>query len=192
MNPILASPEDWTNSRLVSECLRGNQQAWHVLVDRYKNLIYSIPLKYGATPQDAADLFQAVCLDLFNELPRIRDADAIQGWLIRVTSNKCYHWKRQQGQRTEEWDEERMTEVSGDSMAAPETLALLEREQMVRSAIEQLPSRCREMISLLFFEQPPIPYSELADRLSLAKGSIGFIRGRCLRRLKRLLEEKGF
>ena len=64
------------------------------LLDRYKNLIYSIPVRYGAPPQDAADIFQAVCLDLFNELPRLRDADALQGWLIRVTTNKCYHWKR--------------------------------------------------------------------------------------------------
>src|SRR5436190_10770330 len=192
MNP-LAQPKDWTNSRLVAECLGGNQQAWHILVDRHKNLIYSIPLKYGAPPQDAADLFQAVCLDLFNELPRIRDADAIQGWLVRVTNNKCYHWKRQQIQRgTTEWDEERMTEVSGDGMGASDVLALAEREQIVRSAIEQLPVRCREMIALLFFEHPPIPYAELADRLSLARGSIGFIRGRCLRRLKRILEDKGF
>jgi hypothetical protein len=77
----LSSPKDWPNSRLIAECLNGNQQAWHMLVERYKNLIYSVPLKYGAPPQDAADIFQAVCLDLFNELPRIRDADAIQaGW----------------------------------------------------------------------------------------------------------------
>ena len=87
---------DWTNTRLVEECLRGNEQAWHVLVDRYKNLIYSIPLRYGVPHQDAADIFQRVCLDLFNELPRLRDAEALQAWLIRVTTHKCYHWKRQQ------------------------------------------------------------------------------------------------
>ena len=69
------------------------------LLDRYKNLIYSIPVRYGAPPQDAADIFQAVCLDLFNELPRLRDANALQGWLIRVATHKCYHWKRQQTAR---------------------------------------------------------------------------------------------
>jgi hypothetical protein len=47
------------------------------------------------------------------------------------------------------------------------------------------------MIELLFFEHPPLPYNEVAERLSLARGSIGFIRGRCLKRLKRILEEKG-
>jgi RNA polymerase sigma factor (sigma-70 family) len=188
-----SSPRDWPNARLVEECLNGNQQAWHILVDRYKNLIYSVPLRYGAPPQDAADIFQAVCLDLFNELPRIRDADAIQGWLVRVASNKCYHWKRQQVTRgAEEWDDERIEGISEDGPVAAELLATLEREQMVRDAIEQLPPRCREMISLLFFEHPPIPYNELASRLKLARGSIGFIRGRCLRRLRKILEEKGF
>ncbi len=41
-------------------------------------------------------------------------------------------------------------------------IASVEREQMVREAIGQLPARCREMIELLFFEQPPLPYTEVA------------------------------
>lgn len=184
--------KDWTNARLVEECLRGNEQAWHALVDRYKNLIYSIPLRYGAPPQDAADIFQAVCLDLFSELSRLRDAEALQGWLIRVTTHKCYHWKRQQGSQAGEWNDERAGALSGEAPIPPDWLATLEREQMVREAIAALPPRCRQMIELLFFEHPPLPYSEIAQRLSLARGSIGFIRGRCLKRLKRILEEKGF
>src|SRR5579871_4656777 len=92
----LSYGHDWTNTRLVEECLHGNELAWHALVDRFKHLIYSIPVRYGLTPQDAADIFQAVCLDLFNELPRLRNVDALQGWLIRVTTHKCYHWKRHQ------------------------------------------------------------------------------------------------
>jgi len=70
---------EWSNTRLVQECLRGSQQAWNLLLDRYKNLIYSIPIRYGLPPQDAADIFQAVCLDLFNELSRLREAEALQG-----------------------------------------------------------------------------------------------------------------
>ena len=67
-----------------------------------------------------------------------------------------------------------------------------EREQMVRDAVAHLPARCAEMVRLLFYEQPPVPYDEVAARLGLALGSIGFIRGRCLKRLKKLLEESGF
>src|SRR5450631_4854905 len=104
----LSFSNDWTNARLVEECLRGNEQAWRGLVERYKNLIYSIPLRYGAPPQDAADIFQTVCLDLFHELSRLRNVDALQGWLIRVTTHKCHRWKRQQTSQASEWDEDSM------------------------------------------------------------------------------------
>lgn len=183
---------DWSNTRLVEECLQGNQQAWNVLIDRYKNLIYSIPMRCGAPHQDAADIFQRVCLDLFHELPRLRDAEALQGWLIRVATHKCYHWKRQPSSRESGWDEEDMAARLADPVVPPDMLAEIEREQLVQDAMAQLPQRCREMIELLFFESPPLPYAEVAKRLHLATGSIGFIRGRCLERLKKILEGKGF
>jgi RNA polymerase sigma factor (sigma-70 family) len=177
---------------MVAECLAGNERAWSALLDRYKNLIYSIPLRYGTPHQDAADIFQAVCLDLFNELPRIRDAEALQGWLMRVTTHKCYHWKRRQISQQSGLDDLAVESLSPLHAISPGLLAAVEQEQMVREAIGRLPPRCREMIELLFFEHPPVPYNEVARRLNLATGSIGFIRGRCLKRLKKLLEEKGF
>jgi RNA polymerase sigma factor (sigma-70 family) len=149
-------------------------------------------MRYGAPPQDAADIFQAVCLDLFNELPRLREAEALHGWLIRVTSNKCYHWKRRQAPEAAELDEEIVAASPNGHALAADMLAELEQEQLVRESIGQLPGRCRQMIELLFFENPPLPYAEVARRLSLARGSIGFIRGRCLKRLKQILEDKGF
>jgi RNA polymerase sigma factor (sigma-70 family) len=162
-------------------------------VDRYKNLIYAIPIRYGLPPQDAADIFQGVCFDLFNELARVRDAEALQAWLIRVTTNKCYHWKKQMAVAVNgEWDDAGMDGISGDSPLPADTIAELEREQLVRDSIEMLPPRCRQMITLLFFEHPPQPYNEVAEKLGLARGSIGFIRGRCLKRLKRILQDKGF
>jgi RNA polymerase sigma factor (sigma-70 family) len=181
------SPQ-WTNTRLVAECLRGNEQAWTTLVDRYKDLVYAIPLRYGAPRQDAADIFQAVWLELFNELSRLRDAEALQAWLIRVTTHKCYHWLQRQDSSADVED----VEIASNGTLAPDVLSQIEREQMLREAVAQLPPRCREMIELLFFQQPPLPYVDVAQRLKLAPGSIGFIRGRCLKRLKDILEAKGF
>ena len=40
-----ASEDEW----LVQGCIQGDQRAWEELIDKYKRLIYSIPLKYGAS-----------------------------------------------------------------------------------------------------------------------------------------------
>jgi RNA polymerase sigma factor (sigma-70 family) len=187
-----APAADWSDARLVERCLEGDDRAWHVLVARYKNLVYSIPLKYGIPHQDAADIFQSVWLDLFHGLSRLRDAGALQAWLMRVTTHKCYHWKRQRDDAGAEIDPDEIEAQPEVGPLAPDMLAEVEREQVVREAMDKLPPRCREMIWLLFFEQPPLRYEDVARKLGLAPGSIGFIRGRCLKRLKKILEERGF
>lgn len=188
MKPFSPATSD---ERLVAECLAGNEQAWNALIDKYKRLIYSIPSKYQATPEDAADIFQAVCLELFSELPRLRNAASLRAWLITVTTHKCLHWKRKQAPTVDGEPDELADGVAGGDSAF-HILQELEREQILRDAVAVLPPRCREMIRLLFYESPAIPYAEVARRLGLATGSIGFIRGRCLKKLQQKLEEMGF
>src|ERR1043166_755609 len=48
---------------LVQGCLQGDPKAWEALIDKYKRLIFSIPIKYGASSADAADVFQSVCIE---------------------------------------------------------------------------------------------------------------------------------
>jgi RNA polymerase sigma factor (sigma-70 family) len=176
---------------LIHACLDGNEQAWAALIQKYKNLIYSIPMKYGASPDDAADIFQAVCLELFSELPRLRKTAAFRGWLITVTAHQSFHWKRKVRRRAED----ELTPLEEETLGAdpsPDLIEQVEREQMLREAVARLPARCQELVQLLFYQQPQLSYREVAERLGLATGSIGFIRGRCLTRLQRLLQEWGF
>ena len=44
--------------------LQWQQEAWSGLIEKYKNLIFSIPIKMGIPRDDAADIFQAVCVEL--------------------------------------------------------------------------------------------------------------------------------
>ena len=179
----------WSDARLVRACLNGHEDAWTTLIDKYKNLIYSVPLKYGATPQDAADIFQAVCLELFSELPRLRKPESLRSWLITVAAHQSFHSTRKARRRAEDELTEREAELRVDP--SPDLIAEIEREQQLREAVAALPPRCQEMIQLLFYHQPPLSYREVAGRLGLATGSIGFVRGRCLKRLERALAKWG-
>ena len=185
--------ETWSDVRLVRACLDGDDDAWTAIVNKYRRLIYSIPVKHGFPPEDASDIFQAVCLELLKQMPRLRDPRALAGWLIKVTAHKCFHYRRRESRYVATDADEALT--TKEALEAPDLDELfeeVEREQVLRDAIRALTARCKRLVSMLFFEFPPTPYEEVAKTLGLARGSIGFIRRRCLDRLRRNLEEKGF
>lgn len=182
----------WSDARLVRACLQGREDAWSALLDKYKNLIFSIPIKYGFSTDEAAEIFQGVCLELLAGLPTLREPHALPKWLIQVTSHKCSH-RKQQEQRWVSGEEAdaKFTSLFTAPENAEKALREAEREQLLRQALSDLSPRCRQLIRMLFFEVPARPYQEIAEYLGLATGSIGFIRGRCLERLRRQLEKAG-
>jgi RNA polymerase sigma factor (sigma-70 family) len=182
-------PGPRTDTELVSACLSGDEQAWSELIDRYSRLIFSIPLRQGLTREEAADVYQAVCLDLVAELPKLRDPQALPAWLIRTTSRKVGKWKR----RNERFvpDEGDMAE-SPDQDELPDSLIEhYQQTQALRDGIETLPDRCRAMVRMLFFETPARPYKDVAQALGVATGSIGFLRMKCLDKLRSVVERFG-
>ncbi len=183
----------WSDERLVAACRKGDQHAWAALVDKYKNLIFSIPIKLGLY-DDAADIFQAVCLDLLTGLPRLREPRALPKWLMQTCYHKCLQARRRAEKNIPLSEENGEVPVEdGSPSTLPDDMLLqIEKEQMVRDAIAELSPRCERMVRMLFFETPPRPYEEVAKELGIATGSIGFIRGRCLVKLKQQLENMGF
>jgi RNA polymerase sigma factor (sigma-70 family) len=179
-----------SDSELVERCLRGHEGAWTALIAKYKNLIYSIPIRAGFSQEEAADIFQAVCLDLFCELSSLREPEALAAWLIRVTRNKCYH-KRRENDRYIANDDAEIEPVGGADGIPENVVHEIEKEQYVRNALNELSPRCRHLVEKLFFELPARPYQEVAKELGLAVGSIGIIRRRCLNCLRGRLEELG-
>jgi RNA polymerase sigma factor (sigma-70 family) len=196
MSPVISKAEKrirhgWDDSQLVKECLAGNEGAWSQLIDKYKALIYSIPVKYGLPPHEAADVFQSTCLELLTRLPELREPKALPKWLMQVAHHQCYRQKRQA---------QRLVSRDADAdLPEPETPAIAEflvqqtqEEQMLRDAMRTLSPQCRRLVQLLFFETPPRPYAGVAAELGLALGSIGFTRQKCMERLRRNLDELGF
>lgn len=67
-----------SDAYLIAECLKGNEEAWEALIQKYKRLVYSIPIKYGASPADAEDILQSVYMQLFCELSKLRRAESLK------------------------------------------------------------------------------------------------------------------
>jgi RNA polymerase sigma factor (sigma-70 family) len=187
-----AERDGWDDARLVQACRDGDEEAWAVLIERYRRLIYSIAVRYGAQPADAADIFQAVCLEWYAELPKLRKVESLRSWLISVATHEAFRWKQRVRRLSVREGSAEDAEATVAAPPQPDLIEMSQREQTLRDAVQGLPVRCREMVTLLFFSDPPLPYAEVARTLGLATGSIGFIRGRCLKKLQRALQAAGF
>jgi RNA polymerase sigma factor (sigma-70 family) len=179
-----------SDAELIRACLDGDDKAWESLVNRYRRLIYSIPFKMGLQREEAMEIFQAVWLDCFQELHLLRDVDRLQAWLVRIAVRKCYRLRQKYSAEPatmEIMETDRPTDDPSE-----EFIRRLDREQMIRTAIDNLTERCRQIVQALFFEESAPSYADIAKRLGLSPNSIGFTRDRCLERLGKLLGDLGY
>ena len=179
-----------SDQELIADCLAGDQTAWISIVQRYKNLVYSVPIRYGLGPEDAADVFQGVWLELHSGLKSLRSSEALAGWLLTVAARKCFHLRRKTREQDGSYELD-VRDVAGPSLTA-EWLEKTQTEQTFREVVARLPERCRRLVSMLFYADPPLTYAQAAKRLGLAEGSIGFIRGRCLDKMRKELRQAKF
>lgn len=179
---------------LVDGCLAGDSAAWESLVLRYQRLIYSVPLRAGFSPVDAADIFQSVCLTLLKKLPTLRDRSRVSSWLITTTTRECWRVAEKRRRETQpsiyggEYDRDILNNLESSEPLAEQRRISLERQQAVREAVAALNERCRLLISMLFLGKEELSYAEIARRAGIPQNSLGPNRARCLQRLRRLLE----
>jgi RNA polymerase sigma factor (sigma-70 family) len=170
---------DALDIELIEQCLRGEQDAWAELINRYQRLIYSVARTVCPEPEDSADVFQYVCLEWYQHLGRLRDVRTLPAWLITVTRRRAFAVLRSR-KASAPLDEELEPFIDNQ-------IRLIEKEYGLERAIEQLPDRCRRLLILLYFDPKEPTYVEIAQRMEMPVPSVGPTRARCLEKLKKLL-----
>jgi RNA polymerase sigma factor (sigma-70 family) len=177
-----------TDPELVSRCLKGDPHAWEALILRYRRLIYSIPVRFGFSSSDAADVFQGVCLKLIEHLHELKDETKVSAWLITTTTRQCIHLKSMKYRESAEDD---LMEPPDPSSNLEDLQIMAEREQRVRDAVFELPDRCRSLIEMLYFDSRSPSYEEISETMGMPVPSVGPTRARCLDKLRMLLRRRG-
>jgi len=185
-----------TDEQLLLACRRGDESAWEALVRRYQRLIYAVPRRAGLDEDAAAEVFQEVFTTLLENVESIEQPSRLQAWLVTTAKRKT--WRavgRAKGTRPFSEEEEggggELASLADEGILPDEALVQLERQHLVRAALEELDERCAKLLRLLFYRAEPPPYSEIAAALGTTEGSIGPTRARCLKKLLGLVRKRG-
>lgn len=180
-----------SDRQLIEACRRGDSRAWEELLDRYERLVFSIPLNYGLSREDAADIAQLTFTILIQSLDSLREDSRLGAWLATVA--RRHTWRllnrnRREGAGKHE-DLADSATLLGESM--PDAVEHWEMTEWLNQGLSELSEPCRNLLTALYLDPGQPSYAEVAARLDMPVGSIGPTRARCLKRLKEVLTEKG-
>lgn len=74
---------------LITQCVKGNPKAQHLLFENYAPKMMSVALRYMKNTQEAEDVLQDGFVKIFNKLTDYLGGGSFEGWIRRIIVNSC-------------------------------------------------------------------------------------------------------
>ena len=178
--------------QLIAACRSGDAGAWEQLVRRYQRLVYTIPRRARLGDDEAADVFQCVFEKLHRNIDRLSRPERLQAWLVTTARRETLDLLRLR--RDTAWvnsdDVPALTEAIDPDPLPDALLETLQENHRLRQALAGMADPCRSLLTLLYGDEEPVSYAQIAARMAMPEGSIGPTRARCLAKLRALLERE--
>lgn len=170
---------------LFAACRRGEQEAFHVLFETYKDRVYSFALRFLGDESRAADLTQDIFVKLYKRIHDFRGDSRFETWLYRVVANACIDDQRRRRRYLPWLGDEHPSQVSGRNVQE-EQAARKQAGSSVHAAISKLTPTLRVPILLRYMEG--LSYEEISEVLNLSPGTVASRLNRAHKLLAKKLE----
>lgn len=182
-----ADPGEAQDLAAVSEVLRGNTEAYRLIVERYKDLLYRLSFSFLGNHEDAEECTQDILMRAFRYLHRFRLERRFLPWLYGIAVNhlRSAYARNRASEARRRVSEARLEAVRSEDPQA--ILAKLQDREGVRTAVASLPPTLREPMILHYFEE--LSVAAIAEILGIGEVNVKsrLLRGR--RRVKKLLAD---
>ncbi len=159
-----------TDKELVRRC-QADPAAFEELVRRYRRAVYAYALASTGSRQDAEEVAQDVFVKVYRAAHRFNDRYSFTTWLYAIASNTCKNKYRTRGRKVLSLDDEDAVAVPASREVAPLDVYRRNVEvSEVRSAINELPARYRQVLYLRYVEG--LRYKDIAAVLGLSLGNV--------------------
>lgn len=156
---------------------KNDENAYKILEKRYSKILANLIRKMIKDEDDVADLVQETFIKAFNSLSSFKFEYSFSSWLYRIASNNCIDFIRKKKFNTfsinaesNKSDDSLLIEIEDTDKTIDNKLIEQERYEIIKKAVDELPEKFREIISLRHFEE--LDYSEIAKKLDMPLGTV--------------------
>jgi len=169
--------EDKSDYELIDDAINGNEDAFGIIMERYKNSLYGLIFKMVRNHEETQDLVQEAFIKSYNALESFNKQYSFSTWLFKIASNNCIDHLRKRRLQTTSIDAPIRTDEGSISQDLPDTSYSPEKDSLrnelfvsINSIIEELPDKYREVINLRHKEDKS--YDEISQALEIPIGTV--------------------
>lgn len=176
---LFSSTLEDEDGEMVDRCLRGERQAFDLLVEKYYKKIYNLAFRFVGDTEEANDLAQDIFTAAYKNIKKFRGDAKFSTWLFQIATNRGknrFKYLKRRGyfaNRGSSDDEEERNDLQQnipDHTTNPETLlAGRQLQTIVQHAIDSLDPDHKEIVILRDIEG--FSYEEIAKILNLPEGT---------------------
>ena len=179
-----------TNDQVYIEAiLNGDANAFTVLVDRYKDLVFTLSLRMMKHTEEAEEAAQDTFIKAYKSLNKFKGDSKFSTWIYRVAYNTCLDRlkKNKRQQYTVEINEYTEHQVKTIDNALDQIEAK-EKQQAIQDCLALLPSEDSFLLTLYYFEE--LSLEEIGKIVSLKPNNVKVKLFRGRKKLATILKRK--
>ncbi|MCX6244578.1 MAG: sigma-70 family RNA polymerase sigma factor [Bacteroidetes bacterium] len=173
------------DSEIIERVLNGDVSAYAALVQKHKNLVFSIVLKVVNNREDAEEIAQDTFLKAYQSLKTFERKSKFSTWLYRIAYNSAISKTRKKRLEMVAIEESVITNYSPDEVSRNmDELEENDRQVILEKALQRLPEEDNLLITLFYKGENSV------DNISEITGlSVSNVKVRLHRIRKKLYEE---
>jgi RNA polymerase sigma-70 factor (ECF subfamily) len=141
-----------SDSEIISIVLKGDHNAYALLVERYKSYVFTLTFRFTKNREDAEEVSQDIFVKAYRSLADFKGTAKFSTWLYTIVNTTCITFLRKKRLDVRSLDDERTFEVadSQDSGFKANQVEQKSRLNMVNQAIAMLNPDDAEIITLFY------------------------------------------
>ena len=177
------------DKKIINQIIAGDSNAFSVLVDRYKDLVFTLSLKMLKNREEAEEVAQDTFVKVFKSLSKFKGDSKFSTWIYKVTYNSCLdrlkkNKKEQLKVAIDEYTEHQVKTIDN----ALENMVEEERQQAIKACLELLPPDDSFLLTLYYFEEQSL--DEIAKVVGLTANNVKVKLFRSRKKLTSILKAK--
>ena len=144
------------DATIIQSVLKGNADAFALLLERYGNKVYGLVMRLLADEGEAEDAAQETFLQAYTHLHEYKGKANFGSWLFRIAYNTSLMRLRRRKNVQLPIEDYMADSISDDEADAALAEMTEQRIHLLEEALKRLPPNDRTLITLFYYEERPM------------------------------------